>query len=71
MAVPYLMVVFFLVPEEHYILYKTVYSDGEEEPPPTESHDSVELRTLTGESHTSDTLSLVNCDNNARFQSPC
>ena len=57
LAVPYQMVVFFLLPVEHYILYKTVYSDGDEEPTPIESRDSVELRTLTGESRTSDTLS--------------
>ena len=60
LAVPYQMVVFFLLPEEHYILYKTVYSDGDEEPTPIELRDSVELRTLTGESRTSDTLCLVN-----------
>ena len=46
LAVLYRMVLFFLLPEEHYILYMTVYSDGDEEPSPIELRDSVELRTL-------------------------
>ena len=71
LAVLYRMAVFFLLPEEHYILYKTVYSDGDEELPPIELCESVELRTLTAESHTSDTLSLANCDYNAKFQALC
>lgn len=71
LSVLYIMVVCCLLPEEHYILFKTVYSDGDEEPPPIELRDSVELRTLTAESLTSDTVSLVNCDYNAKFQALC